>query len=222
MKMDWGTGLRYPAVIRMWKSSQFQISICILISLSFYDIRGISPILWLVTITICPSFLRHHECITQYQRRGLPDNSGASIVWQLWKHDSIIVQCDARGYSSRPEPYERLCAQPSDRRSFRRRRIQHSTSMCIPYQWYDDKSYFRLSYVTADKLIAGQYGFLNRLLYYCLILFAVLAASKSWLCWVRIFQNDHDRVSAYRLHVGTIINAFPIILGCVSRSNERC
>lgn len=67
--------------------------------------------------------------------------------------------------------------------------------MCIPYKWYDDELYFRLSYVTADKLIAGQYGFLNRLLYYCLILFAVLAASKSWLCWVRIFQNDHHRVS---------------------------
>ena len=40
-------------------------------------------------------------------------------------------------------------------------------------------------YVTADKVMAGQYGFLNRVLYYCLILFAVLAASKSWLCWVR-------------------------------------
>lgn len=67
--------------------------------------------------------------------------------------------------------------------------------MCIPYKWYDDEPYFRLSYVTADKLIAGQYGFLNRLLYYCLILFAILAASKSWLCWVRVFQNDHHRVS---------------------------
>ena len=40
-------------------------------------------------------------------------------------------------------------------------------------------------WVTADEFIAGQYGFLNRVLYYCLILFAVLAASKSWLCWVR-------------------------------------
>lgn len=34
--------------------------------------------------------------------------------------------------------------------------------------------------------ISGQYGFLNRLLYYCLILFAVLAASKSWLCWAAL------------------------------------
>ena len=43
---------------------------------------------------------------------------------------------------------------------------------------------FRVIGVTADTFIAGQYGFLNRLLYYCLILFAVLAASQSWLCWV--------------------------------------
>ena len=39
--------------------------------------------------------------------------------------------------------------------------------------------------VTADKLVAGQYGFLNRLLFYGVILIAVLAASRSWLCWVR-------------------------------------
>ena len=52
-----------------------------------------------------------------------------------------------------------------------------------------DDSYFRFFYMIADGYIAGQYGFLNRLLYYCLILFAVFAASNSWLCWVRIFQN---------------------------------
>lgn len=34
--------------------------------------------------------------------------------------------------------------------------------------------------------ISGQYGFLNRLLYYCLILTAVLAASNSWLCWAAL------------------------------------
>ncbi|CAD6584530.1 MAG: hypothetical protein ASARMPRED_001787 [Alectoria sarmentosa] len=34
--------------------------------------------------------------------------------------------------------------------------------------------------------ISGQYGFLNRLLYYCLILVAVLAASNSWLCWAAL------------------------------------
>lgn len=34
--------------------------------------------------------------------------------------------------------------------------------------------------------ISGQYGFLNRLLYYCLILIAVLAASNSWLCWAAL------------------------------------
>ena len=49
------------------------------------------------------------------------------------------------------------------------------------------ESCFQLLDVTANKFIVGQYGFLNRLLYYCLILFAVLAASESWLCWVRIF-----------------------------------
>ena len=37
----------------------------------------------------------------------------------------------------------------------------------------------------ADEFSTGQYGFLNRLLYYVMILFAVLAASNSWLCWVR-------------------------------------
>ena len=51
-----------------------------------------------------------------------------------------------------------------------------------------DDSCFRFFYMTADRYIAGQYGFLNRLLYYCLILFAVFAASNSWLCWVCIFQ----------------------------------
>ena len=51
---------------------------------------------------------------------------------------------------------------------------------------HDSRSQF--FYVTADMFITGQYGFLNRLLYYFLLLFAVLAASSSWLCWVRCLR----------------------------------
>lgn len=141
-------------------------------------------IISLITTTACPSFLLHHECIGQHKCRGVLNNSSGPSVWQLWKLDSNTLECDARGHNHRPEHYKYLCSQPSNWRSFRRRRVQYPTSVCISYKWYERWITFRVFGVTADMFIAGQYGFLNRLLYYCLILLAVLAASNSWLCWV--------------------------------------
>lgn len=82
--------------------------------LNCYDIPDISPILWLTSITIRPSFLPHHERIRQHQRRRIFKNSSGPSARQQWKHDIGIVQRDARSHSLRPEPYKSPCYQPSN------------------------------------------------------------------------------------------------------------
>lgn len=112
MKRDSGTGPRYSAIIRMRQSSQLQMSIYILAALIVMTFP--SPILWLTSITIRPSFWPHHERIRQHQRRRIFKNSSGPSARQQWKHDIGIVQRDARSHSLRPEPYKSPCYQPSN------------------------------------------------------------------------------------------------------------
>ena len=142
------------------------------------------------TQAFCPQY----ERISQYQRRQFRESSSRPSAWRLSKYDTNTVQRNARIYSYEPERHKSRSPQSRDWRTFRRRGFQYPPSVCIPYKWYGRCiSHF---YVTADRVMAGQYGFLNRVLYYCMILFAVLAASKSWLCWVRLIESAID--SFYR------------------------